>query len=167
VPRECTVCSHPESHAINEALVVERRGVRDIAGRWDLSKSAIDRHRSHIPELLVKASLAQEVADADLILEKLRGLEDEAREILQHTKDDRDWRAALSALGEIREQIKLLAQVSGRLKEIQVNNTQVNIIPLSEHPTYMAFNRAVVEALEPYPEARYALADKLGELESG
>jgi hypothetical protein len=123
------------------------------------------RHRQHIPDLLVKASQAMAVADADYLIDKLQGLEANAREALEANRGE-DWRVFLAAISEIRENVKLLAQVSGKLQEIQLQmNTQVNVgVRLVEHPDYQRFEDILARALEPYPAARYALADALEEL---
>src|SRR3712207_5553741 len=101
MPQVCTVCSHPDASEINEALVVQGVAKRRIAKDYGLSESAVWRHLEHIPELLVQASRAAEVADADLILDKLAGLEDEARVAMKATKESGEWRTFLAAIGEI------------------------------------------------------------------
>jgi hypothetical protein len=165
LPRTCTVCAHPEAFAINEAIAEGKTSNRAIASQFDLGREAIRRHREHIPELLVKATQAMEVANADFLIDKLRGLEANAREALEANRGD-DWRVFLAAIGEIRENVKLLAQVSGKLQEIQLQmNTQVNIGRIEEHPGYGHLEDVLTRALEPYPAARYAVADALKELE--
>jgi hypothetical protein len=161
MPQVCTVCSHPDILDINEALVVQGVAKRRIARDYGLSEAAVWRHLEHIPELLVQASRAAEVADADLILDKLAGLEDEARVAMKATKESGEWRTFLAAIGEIRENVKLLAQISGKLKEVQVNNTQVNILIAPQ------VHQAIVAALAPYPEARIAVAQAIKEIEGG
>jgi hypothetical protein len=160
MPRECTVCSHPEAFAINEALILQKASNRRIAPQYGLSEKAIRRHKGHLPELLVQASRAEEVAGADLILDKLSGLEDEARVALEATRESQEWRTYLAAIAEIRENVKLLAQVSGKLREIQINNTQVSVLIAPQ------VHQAIVAALEPYPNAKLAVAQALGELEA-
>ena len=165
MPRECTACVHPEAFAINEAIAVGKLSNRAIASQFDLGREAIRRHREHISELLVKASQAMEVAEADFLIDKLRGLEADAREALDANRGE-DWRVFLAALSEIRENIKLLAQVSGKLQEAQLQmNTQVNIIRLEDHPEWQRIEDVLTRALEPYPAARYAVADALKEIE--
>jgi hypothetical protein len=165
VPRECTVCAHPESFAINEAIAEGKTSNRRIAAQYGLSEQAMRRHRQHIPELLIKASQAMEVADADFLIAKLRALEADAREALEANRGE-DWRVFLAAISEIRENVKLLAQVSGKLQEIQLQmNTQVNIQHIEEHPDYQRLEDVLTRALEPYPAARYAVSDGLKEFE--
>ena len=55
--RVCTICRHDRRGRIEDAIA---RGVsvRDIAGRYGTSKSAVDRHGRHcIPELLARQRL--------------------------------------------------------------------------------------------------------------
>ena len=158
------MCGHPEAFAINETIAEGKLSNRAIASQFDLGREAIRRHREHIPELLVKATQAMEVADADYLIDKLRGLEKDARQALEANRGD-DWRVFLASIGEIRENIKLLAQVSGKLQQIQLQMNQVNVISLEEHPEYKRLEDILTRALEPYPEARYVVADALGELE--
>jgi hypothetical protein len=52
----CSVCTHPDSLDINEALVIEGRSNRAVARQFGLHHDAVRRHRKHIPELLVRAA---------------------------------------------------------------------------------------------------------------
>jgi hypothetical protein len=125
-----------------------------------VDRNAVQRHREHIPDLLVQAARAAEVAGADVILDKLDELEEETKVAMRATKESGEWRTFLAAIGESRENVKLKAQVSGKLKEIQINNTQVNVLIAPQ------VHQAIVAALEPYPNAKLAVAQALGELEA-
>jgi hypothetical protein len=166
MPRECSVCAHPESFAINEAIV-ERRANRPIASQFGLNYKAIERHRQHIPQLLVQASRAEEIANADALLDKVEELRLKAMHVLEEAEAAEDHQIVLSAIDRASNQLKLLAQLLGKLHEIKVqNNLQVNIIALEDHPDYQRFEDVLTRALEPYDAARYAVADALRELES-
>jgi hypothetical protein len=53
MPRRCTICDHPSREAIDQALVAGQ-ALRDIAGHYHLSKSALARHKeSHAPPALI------------------------------------------------------------------------------------------------------------------
>ena len=72
MPRTCTVCAHPRRPAIDRALVA-RQSLRDIAGQFSLTKSALERHRrEHLPATLLAALEAQEAAEAADVLAELR-----------------------------------------------------------------------------------------------
>jgi hypothetical protein len=60
MPRMCSVCTHPARIAIDDRLEAGQ-SLRDVAGQYLLSKSALDRHKAgHLP-----TRLAQEGADLE------------------------------------------------------------------------------------------------------
>jgi hypothetical protein len=50
MPRSCTICTHPQRTAIETAL---GNGIplRTIAAQWSVSKTALIRHKRHLPKL--------------------------------------------------------------------------------------------------------------------
>jgi hypothetical protein len=65
MPRRCTICDHPTRDAIDQALIAGQ-ALRDIAGHYRLSKSALARHKeSHAPPALI-----QETDDLETRLQK-------------------------------------------------------------------------------------------------
>jgi hypothetical protein len=160
VPQVCTVCSHPESFAINEAIVVEKRSNRAIACQFGVGRMAVQRHREHVPELLVKASQAMEIAEADDLLARVEELYEEARRVLEAAKGTEDHRVVLAAIDRAGRQLELLAKLRDELNERPVVNVLVS-------PQWVAIRTAMMDALEPYTAARVAVAEKLLELEDG
>jgi hypothetical protein len=160
VPRSCTVCSHPESFAINEALVVEGASNRAITRRFDLSKDAIRRHREHIPELLVKASRAQEVADADNLLDRLECWAKRIEDACSAVEGSKDYAEFWRGVSVLRSYLETIGEITKELER----RPQVNIA-LFEHPDYQRLEDTLVRALEPYDAARYAVAGALKELQ--
>jgi hypothetical protein len=78
MPRRCTVCDHPEKHGIDETLV-GGAPYRSVAKRFELSESAVYRHKTeHLPAHLLKAREVEEVARVDDLLDQLRYLQAEA-----------------------------------------------------------------------------------------
>jgi hypothetical protein len=87
MPRRCTVCDHPQRHGIDEALVTGAP-YRSVAKRFALSESLVYRHKSeHVPAHLLKAREADEVAQADDLLEQVRNLQTHALDILERAED--------------------------------------------------------------------------------
>jgi hypothetical protein len=160
VPRPCTVCRHDEHHAVNVALV-HREPYRHIAKRFGVSTAALQRHSSeHIPELLLQAKHATEIADADDLLAKIQDLYQEAMAVLEAGKDGADHRLVLSAIDRAGKQLEILAEMRGALDR----RPQVNFILTEE---WVRIRTTLVTALEPFPEARVAVASRLLELEEG
>ncbi len=84
--RFCTVCAHEESFAINEDLVVGITSTRAIAGRYGLEKSSVQRHKEHIPQLLLQARDDMQGYEADAILLRVEHLESETLQLLEDEK---------------------------------------------------------------------------------
>jgi len=77
MPRVCTVCAHPERHAIDRALVAGEAAA-SVAARYrtktgPLGRMAVQRHREeHVPAALAQTKAAADVANADAIMAELR-----------------------------------------------------------------------------------------------
>ena len=160
MPRPCTICSHPEAFAINEALVLEKKSNRSTAKQYGVDHNAIQRHKQHIPELLLRASRALEVADADALLAGVENLYAEALAVLETGKDSADLRLVLAAIDRAGKQLETLAELRGELNR----QPTVNIVLTAE---WARIRAAMMDALEPYVEASVAVSRKLLELEGG
>jgi hypothetical protein len=74
MPRSCTVCTHPERLAIDQALV-DGRSSYDLAAVYALSHDAITRHNaSHVPEHLKKARQDADKEQALDIVKQLKAI---------------------------------------------------------------------------------------------
>ncbi len=156
MPRTCTICAHKKRSEIDQALV-ERRPFRDIAGQHKVSKSALVRHfDDHLPSSLVKAQEAKEAADADALLAQIVGLRDEGLGVLEKAKLAEDLHTVLSAIKVTQGTIELLAKLAGQLRDAPT----INLVLSAE---WQAVQANVLTALDPYPEARLAVAHALGE----
>ena len=150
MPRRCTVCDHPESHGIDEALVTGAP-YRSVARRFELSESAIYRHKTeHLPAHLLKAREVEEVAQADHLLEQVRNLQAHALNILERAEKAGDLRTALAAIYQARGNLELLGKLAGELDERPVVNLNVS-------PEWLELRAVIVGALEPHPAAHGAV----------
>ena len=155
MPRECTICKHPQRTEIDAALV-NGDMYRGVSRRFDCSEDALRRHKAeHVPAHMAQAHDAQDVANADSLLDQVRDLQRKALGILDKAENAGDLRAATSAIREARECIVLLAKLMGELDE----RAQVNILVLS--PEWLAIRSRLLTALEPFPDARLAVAEAL------
>jgi hypothetical protein len=160
MPRLCSVCSHPESFAINEAIIgIGEQGklsYQEISRRYGLDDSAVHRHTAHIPQLLLKAKEGMEAYDAAAILARIRDLELETLEQLEAAKEDADRKHVLAAIREQRANLELVSRIARLISDAP----QVNVL-IAPHVQALIFS-----ALEPYPEARVAVSSALAELEA-
>ncbi len=160
LPRSCTICTHDEAHAINVALV-HRDPYRHVASRYEVSTGALQRHaREHLPELLVKARDAVEVAEADSLLGRVEGLYKRTEAILEAAESNSEWGTALQAIRECRGNLELLGRVT---KELQDTPS----LHLHLSPEWLELRAVIVGSLESYPEARGAVLRAIGEAGNG
>ena len=150
MPRTCTVCVHPESFAINEALVIEQRSNRAITRQYGLSKDAVRRHRAHIPQLLVKAYEAEQAAQADDLLDQLRAIQNKTLSLLLRAEGAGDLRTALAGISQARQNVELLARLAGELDTRPV----INLVASAE---WVELRTAILLALEPHVDARQSV----------
>jgi hypothetical protein len=112
MPRRCTVCDHLESHSIDEALV-SSAPYRSVAKRFELSESAVYRHKAdHLPAHLLKAREVEEMAQADDLLEQVRHLQAHALDILERAEKAGDLKTALAAISRARSNLELLGKLA-------------------------------------------------------
>jgi hypothetical protein len=160
VARECTVCAHEDVVLINEDIVGlhGQKSNRAITRQYGLSKDAVRRHKEHIPELLVKASQAMEVARSDDVLDQVKELLAEARDVLAVAKADQDHRLRLSAIDRASKLVELLAKIAGQLQQEGTTNILLNA-------EYIEVRTVILTALEGHPQAKADVVRAL--LESG
>ena len=152
--RACTICTHPERHAI-EREIVTGGSKRRIAAQHGLVESSVRRHaEAHLPVALLKAQDAREVAQGDNLLADVRDLQRRTLRLLEKAEGGDDLRAALTAIGVARANVELLARLLGELQDGAVIN-------LTAAPEWAALRTRIIAALAPYPDARLAVAEAL------
>jgi len=155
MPQYCSICIHPDRAEIDKALI-SGETLRDIAGRCPVSRSALHRHkRDHLPAHLVKAAEEEDLAQAIDVVRQLKAINAACLEILQKSRADGKHSVSLRAVDRIHKQIELQARLLGELQE---NGPQVNVLVAAEWTTIRV---QIFQALEPYPEARAAVAEAL------
>lgn len=158
MPRTCTVCVHSERTVIDEALLAGEPN-RRIAAQHGVSEQAVRRHKGdHLPGHLVKAHEVEEVADADTLLSRLRGLNRETAAILKEAREGgtKDNELALKAIARVEKQIEL----EGRLLDVLNDRPQINLY-LS--PEWLELRAVIVGALEPHARAKQDVLMALGD----
>ena len=153
MPRTCTICSHESRTDIDAALVAEEP-YRHIATRYGTSTGALQRHREHLPSQLVKAREAEEITQADTLLEQVRSLQTRALSILDRADESGDLKTALSAIREARSNLELLGKLAGELQQEGTVNVTVS-------PEWLTLRAVVIAALTPYPDAARAVSKAL------
>ena len=84
-----------------KALVIDKRSNRTIAKQYGLHYSAVQRHRQHIPQLLVKAHEAEQVTQADELLMEVRRLGVKTLKVLHHAESTGELNTVLRGCYEL------------------------------------------------------------------
>jgi hypothetical protein len=160
MPRSCTLCEHPRREEIDRALVGDSSNL-SVSSLFGVSESAIRRHKAnHLPAKLVMAQAAEEVAQADDLLDQVRDLQARTLAILEAAESTRQHRTALAAIREARSNLELLAKLLGELDERPVVNLNVS-------PEWLELRAVIVAALEPYSDARGAVLRAIESVNNG
>ncbi len=153
----CSICKHADRASI-EASLADGTSLRDIAGRFSLSKSAVERHKSNC----MKPAIAEVVAKQDEqaafdTLSEMAWMRTQAKAIYSDAWTEakiKDHRIALSSLGELRKQTELYSELTGELD-------RSTHIELRTSPDWINVRELLFNALRPFPEARIAVAKAL------
>ena len=155
----CKTCQSEQVGAINRALVAGTSPA-EVAASFGLTKSSVSRHAEvHLPAKLAKARDAKEVADADDLLAQVRDLQGRTLAVLAQAEEKGQLVPAIMAINSARGNLELLGRLVGKLQEGAVINILIN-------PMWLEVRAVLLEALQPYPEARTAVAAALLEVES-
>ncbi len=136
MPRTCTVCTHPNREAIDQALV-SGEPFRHIAARTGTSTGALQRHKQeHIPEALAKATEARELAHADSLAEQIQNLSARTMRILDKAEKAGDLRTALAAVGQAKGVLELKAKVAEKVEETRQPWSVPSVLDVSQIIAY-------------------------------
>ena len=103
--KRCSVCSHPSQAEIDRGLLAAVP-YRTLAGKFDLSLSALWRHKKHLAGRLSLDRRRQDQAHQDALLERLELLNARLDRLFNFAADDHSLNVAL---GCIRESLRLLS----------------------------------------------------------
>lgn len=152
----CTVCQHPARDEIDAALVGGESN-RSVGRRFSIAETTIRRHRVHIAETLTHAREIAAAARAEPLADQIGDLLRRGFGILDRAETRGTITEQCAAIRELRGVFSLLAKVSGQIDSRPV----VNVI---QSPEYVRVQTAILMALEPFPDARQAVADALAEV---
>ena len=164
----CTICGHPDRASIDRALIAGT-SQRGIAGRYGFSKSAVARHaKDHIAETIATARQALQIEHGGNLIDQVGAIKAETLAILNDVKGT-DKKTALAALRRLLDCVELVAKVEGILRETGVAATSKvegqirdgTTINLTVSPEWARTRAIILQALEPFPEARVAVATAL------
>jgi len=133
MPQVCSVCVHPQRDEIEKAILAGQ-SFRNVAKQFSLSGTAVFRHKSHLPSVLIKAKQVAEENHAENLVEQIRFLHEKALNILEKAERAGDLRTALLAVREARGNLDLSIKVTALLfeKQQQIREFEPPIADLRE-----------------------------------
>ena len=124
--RKCTICKHPDRDTIDAALIASEP-YRNIAQRFDVSITALHRHKAHVSQALLEAANNSDELSASKLLKDLANLQAKALSILAKAEKSGDLRICLQAIREAREVIAACAKI------LEANELEKRIEALEQH----------------------------------
>jgi hypothetical protein len=143
---------------LDKAYLNNEISLQQYADKVGCAKPSVERHvKGHLPDALLKAKDIKDVANGDSLLDELKKARERTFSLLDKAEaaaDTRVYGSPVAYLKEIREQIKLLAELEGRL----ATQPTVNVLVL---PEWLELKTRIVAALRPYPDALRAVRDAI------
>jgi hypothetical protein len=122
MPRPCTICTHPAKESIDSALV-RRVPYRQIAGRYQVSDSALSRHlNEHLAEYVQQALSEYGRAKGIKVLDKLGNIVERLDKFLDRAEDEENGLEFRATAAELRKQLELIAKLQGELAQEGTTN---------------------------------------------
>ena len=156
MPRQCTICIHPERGAV-ELAVATGESYRSVADRYEgVSKQALARHikNGHLTSVVLGPTFQPEILEGSDILAEMSRLRENARVIGVKADLEGNLTVALQAIREQSRIIELLVKLAALLKDSGKDN-------IVNEPEWWTLRGIIVEALKPYPDALDAVVDAL------
>jgi len=168
--RPCSICTHAYHDKIDDAILAGASKT-ELATKYKVTWQSLMRHeKDHMltprqykePERSpIRRAARRDSADpqnsVDIALE-LENLCLEAFDILEAAKAEGKAGMALDAIARATKTLEVLARVVGELKDVRIN--------ITVQPVWISLRQNIITALEPYPEARIAVARAIEEGES-
>jgi hypothetical protein len=160
--RVCTICSHEQRFPIEELLATRQSTYRGIARKYGVSEDAVSRHvkAGHVSQLLALAADAERAAQADNLLDRIEALHRRTLAILEAVEGTDEHGTALAAIREARRNLEVIGEVTKELNRTPTLNLQLNA-------EWIEIRTEIMQALEPYSEARGAVLRALERASNG
>jgi hypothetical protein len=151
----CKCGQYPGHLELDKAYLNNEISLQEYADKAGCkSRSSVERHvKGHLPDAILKAKDIEDVANGDSLLDELKKARARTFSLLDKAEaaaDTRVYGAPVAYLREVREQIKLLAELEGRL----ASQPQITII---NSPEWVSLRTVIIQALDGFPDAKAAV----------
>ena len=153
----CSIFSHPAVDEINGRIASQEK-LADISREFAVSEDALRRHKDKcIIAALSATPNTKDVINGDNLLAQLQEARSKAIELLDMAiaaGDTKVYGPPSSYLSEIRQQIKLWAELEGRL----ASQPQITII---NNPEWVELRTVIIQALDDFPQEKEAVVNAI------
>jgi hypothetical protein len=143
---QCTICADKARKKIDAALVLPGASLRGIAATFRVSEDALRRHlkNGHVAAKIAKAQNAQDVLEADNLLQEIQEIQRHQKTIFTEARDRKakneinedvpypDNKLALEALRDQSKIIELKGKVLGSFVKDKPKDSSENIGALTD-----------------------------------
>ena len=153
MPRSCSICAREDVEQINQDIFnnVPFETMRD---KYGASVGALHRHKEHTKmQYMAAKQVEATIQDPSAVMQRIAELDQRAEALYKSAVKAEDRLNATRALKEMREILTLYARMTGEL------NQQATVVHQHLHisPEWASLRSVMLQALQPYPEARAAL----------
>ena len=146
--RPCSACGDARRPDLDKALVSGEPCLALARKFAPLSRDAIRRHRPHVGAAIVRASERKGERREESLLQKIAGLEADARRLGRQAEKDGDTRAALVAVDKLLDVIRLMHELTPRVED---GPQIIQIVNVPDWQNYGKPSVVVVNAGTPPP----------------
>ncbi len=158
--RVCTICSHEQRDAIEDAFI-DGMPKRRIAAHYGVTERAVRHHiREHLPELLSLARDAERAARADSLLDRIEALQSRTEATLSRVEETDNYSAIFRGISEMRSNLELVGEITKELNRTPTLNLYMS-------PEWIELRTLLITALEPHVEARAAVLRAIEAADNG
>ena len=150
----CSICKREDVEKINRDLFSGCYTQQQVAEKYHVTPATLCRHKAHTKTQLIQAGEA-EPSDQLTAIQRVNELDDRAEQLYRACLKKGDNLNAIRALKEMRELVSLAARLNGELNQNVIHNH------LHINPEWAVLRSVILQAIEPYPEARIAILDAL------
>ena len=150
----CKCGQHPDHLDLDKAYLRKELTLQEYADRVGCHKTSVERHvKGHLPDALLAAKDIAVVANGDTLLSQLQEARARTLSLLDKAEDAQDTKVygpPVGYLREIREQLKFIAELEGRI----ASQPTINLTVSTE---WIELRTVIISALDPYPQAKEAV----------
>lgn len=154
----CKCGQYPGHLELDKAYLNNEISLQQYADKVGCTKPSVERHvKGHLPDALLTAKAIENVANGDSLLGELKKARERTYTLLDKAEaaaNTKVYGAPVTYLKEIREQLKFIAELEGKIS----GQPQITII---NNPEWVELRTVILTALDDFPDAKQRVIDAI------